>query len=478
MAEGKGLVHIVKDLTEYPEEQEWFEFKENWYDHDGIGEYISSLSNAAALKGEPFGYLVWGVNDKTHKFTGTTFDFRKDVGNEPLEHYLARNVYPDVNFEFKEDSVGNNRIVVLIVPAADTIPTSFKEKRYLRVGSSKVNLMKFPKREAALFKVLNNGMPTMLNTVSDYQNLTFEQLFVYYGAKGVSINKRTFKRNLKLLTEDGKYNLLARLLSDNPHIPIRFSLFAGKTKTSTLYSSREFGNMCLLMSLDRILEYGEVLNVPQADERNRVVERKEVMLFDADAYREAVINAFVHNLWTEGNEPMFTMYEDRIEILSRGTFAPTQTLDGFFAGESVPVNEKLSEIFLQLGISEKSGRGVPVIVGAYGRKAYEFRENSIVVTIPLNRLNLGSRTEGIPPVVPPVNPSVDGAEDGADVEKKILKFCKQARNIREIMDYLEYKDKKTVRKYLSPLIQQGLIAMTIPDKPNSSKQKYIAIGQD
>ena len=41
------------------------------------------------------------------------------------------------------------------------------------------------------------------------------------------------------------------------------------------------------MTLNRVLDYGEVLNVPQADERNRVVERKEVMLFDEGAFRLA-----------------------------------------------------------------------------------------------------------------------------------------------------------------------------------------------
>lgn len=54
-------------------------------------------------------------------------------------------------------------------------------------------------------------------------------------------------------------------------------------------------------------------------------------------------------------------------------------------GESVPVNEKLSEIFLQLHISEKSGRGVPKITEIYGKEAFAFRENSIVVTIPLKK---------------------------------------------------------------------------------------------
>ena len=61
-------------------------------------------------------------------------------------------------------------------------------------------------------------------------------------------------------------------------------------------------------------------------------------------------------------------------------------MEGFFSGESVLVNEKLSEIFLQLHISEKSGRGVPEIIEAYGREVFTFRENSIVVTIPLHRI--------------------------------------------------------------------------------------------
>ena len=150
---------------------------------------------------------------------------------------------------------------------------------------------------------------------------------------------------------------------------------------------REFGNNCLLYSLDELLRYGDVLNLIQADETNRVVERKEVPLFDNKAFREAVINAVLHNKWVQGNEPMISVFSDRIEILSRGTLAPAQTMEGFYLGESIPVNEKLSEIFLQLHISEKSGRGVPKITEMYGKDAFSFRENSIVVTIPFERIN-------------------------------------------------------------------------------------------
>lgn len=84
---------------------------------------------------------------------------------------------------------------------------------------------------------------------------------------------------------------------------------------------------------------------------------------------------------------MITVYSDRTEILSRGGLAPLQTKAGFFRGHSVPVNEKLSEIFLQLHISEKTGRGIPVISSEYGEGAFDFSDNDITVTIPFNFIN-------------------------------------------------------------------------------------------
>ena len=50
----------------------------------------------------------------------------------------------------------------------------------------------------------------------------------------------------------------------------------------------------------------------------------------------------------------------------------------------MPVNEKLSEIFLQLHISEKTGRGLPVVTSKYFEKAYTFDGDGILVFIPFN----------------------------------------------------------------------------------------------
>ena len=63
-------------------------------------------------------------------------------------------------------------------------------------------------------------------------------------------------------------------------------------------------------------------------------------------------------------------------------------MEGFFKGISIPVNEVLASLFLQLRLSERSGRGVPKIVGAYGRESIRIERNFIVVTIPFNRINV------------------------------------------------------------------------------------------
>lgn len=484
----KKLNVIIEELISHDSEEEWFEFKENWYEPVELGQYISAMSNAAVMRGEGFAYFVWGVKDDDHSVVGTSFKFQIDVKGEPLQHFLARQLTPDVGFSFEEIMIAGKRVVVLVIPAAQKVPTAFAGIRYIRIGSSKENLMKFPERESQLFYILRNGFPSISNTESEYQDLTFDKLFMYYQSKGIVLNKRTFKKNLGFLTATGKYNVLAQLLSDDSHFTIRFALFSGDDKTSKMYSVREFGNTCLLYSLDDVLRYGDVLNIPQADERNRIVERKEVSLFNAKVFTEAVINAFVHNKWVDGNGPMFTSFRNRIEILSRGTLPPKQTVDGFYAGESVPVNEALSKIFIQLHITEHTGRGIPQITSVYGRDNVRINENNIVVTIPFDRLEDGTyasvdtenapvKSENVPVDVPVKLKNVPVNEVGEDIplEEKVLQFCYEPKGILEICEYLGYKDKRSVRKIIDPLLKLGRLAMTVPDKPNSRNQKYISI---
>ena len=381
-----GSERRVLELLEYESEQEWFEFKENWFSPDALGEYVSAISNAAAFHYQTEGYFIWGVEDKTHRIVGTTFSQYCNYNCEPYQNYLARNLSPSIDFRFEDIEIDGKKVVVLVIPAATDVPTAYKDKRYTRIGSSKTNIRNYPKREIHLFRILDGRASTIETQPSEYQNLTFRKLFGYYGSRGIVLKEETFEKNLNLRTKNGEYNVMAQLLSDDSHIPLRVSIFEGKTKASRLISVREFGNNCILYTLDNLIFYGDALNLVQTDERERNVERKESTLFNGNAYREVVVNAVLHNYWAGLQAPMISVFSDRIEILSQGSLAPAQTVDGFYRGESVPVNEKLSEIFLELHISEKSLRGVPVIIEACGRDAVTITQTSIIVTIPFSRV--------------------------------------------------------------------------------------------
>ena len=127
---------ILQSLLEYPREQEWFEFKANWFEPNALGEYISALANAAAYHGHDYGYFVWGIEDKTHAIVGTDFDQTQEVKREPLTHYLERQLTPDTAFAFHELEMDGKRIVLLEIAAAKTVPTAFANVRYFRMGTS------------------------------------------------------------------------------------------------------------------------------------------------------------------------------------------------------------------------------------------------------------------------------------------------------------------------------------------------------
>jgi len=75
---GQQLIELLNELVKQPHESEWVEFKLNFHSAEEIGERISALSNGACIHNQPFGYLVFGVEDKTQVIKGTTFKAKTD----------------------------------------------------------------------------------------------------------------------------------------------------------------------------------------------------------------------------------------------------------------------------------------------------------------------------------------------------------------------------------------------------------------
>src|SRR6185436_2221294 len=132
------LAGVVRELCKLAAETEWVELKRNNDNRREIGEYLSALSNAAALADKAFAYLVWGVDDCTHAIVGTSVTPMSDkIGNEVLESWLLRQLSPKLSFRFHEVTVEGHRVVLLEIERARRQPTQFEGIEYIRIGSYK-----------------------------------------------------------------------------------------------------------------------------------------------------------------------------------------------------------------------------------------------------------------------------------------------------------------------------------------------------
>lgn len=153
-------VALVDRLRKHSAETEWLEFKQKRCAPKQIGEYLSALANSACLGDRPKGYLVLGIEDGTHKVSGTDFDpyKSKGKGNQDLLPWLAAGLRPQTGFEARvvdhPDAVVHDphgRVVVFEVAAATDQPVSFFGTAYVRVGASKTELAKHPTRARAIW---------------------------------------------------------------------------------------------------------------------------------------------------------------------------------------------------------------------------------------------------------------------------------------------------------------------------------------
>ena len=69
--------------------------------------------------------------------------------------------------------------------------------------------------------------------------------------------------------------------------------------------------------------------------------------FESKVFFEATLNSVMHNKWTTGDDPSFNMFSDRSEILSIGVLLANKTEEGFYRGDSIPVNKSLAKIVNQ-----------------------------------------------------------------------------------------------------------------------------------
>ena len=266
---------------------------------------------------------------------------------------------------------------------------------YIRVGTS-TRSMSEEQIEKTFLSYINIPKFSLIKERSPKQKLTFKIFKIYLDENRIYYNDDNFIENNNLINENEEYNYLAFLLSDQCDISIKIACWEGKNKLSKYLYKKEFGRCCILKAMDDLSSYMESTHnkVKSYFDKGKLVRRDEY-LFDYISFREAWVNACLHNDYSTHLGPAVYLFKDHMEIFSYGSPLRVQSKEKFLIGTSKPINPELASLFMKIDNAEESGKGVNTIVENYGKDVFEFSESDLIIKIPYNEKLLGNDTQEV-----------------------------------------------------------------------------------
>lgn len=181
------------------------------------------------------------------------------------------------------------------------------------------------------------------------------------------------------------------------------------------------------------------------------------------AIREAILNALVHrdySIHTEGMPIQVIMYEDRIEIRNPGGIYGRIKIDQLGKVQPDTRNPVIASELEVLKVTENRYSGIPTIrrtMHEYNLPQPEFLEERGSFIVKLYKYGETAVTTEIE--------EIENSE--------LILFCKTPRTRKEICDYLGLNSVTyAIQTHIMPLVDKGIIKMSIPDKPKSPKQLF------
>ena len=372
------LLGLVRELRNLPHETEWAECKANYREPHAIGEYISALANAAALRGKTHAYMLWGVENGTHAIVGTDFapaNARK--GNEPLETWLLRLLKPRIDFRFYEVMADDRRVVLLEIDRATQRPVAFRGVEFIRIGGSKRKLKDFPEKERALWRMFDRASfeeGIAVERVSGEDVLLKLDHPAYFDLLGVplpdgraAILDALRRDRLIVPCDAGGFNvtnlgaiLFARDLGDFPHLrrkAMRVIEYRGNDRTKGLREQESTKGYA--SGFEELVNYIDS-RLPSHETIEQAL-RETVRAFPEAAVRELVANALLHqDFFVTGAGPMVEIFEGRIEITNPGE--PLVDIRRFLDNPPTSRNEALTSLMRRFRICEERGSGIDKVV--------------------------------------------------------------------------------------------------------------------
>lgn len=381
----ENLEILVNELRCRNDEAPWIEFKHNNYNPDMIAEDISALANSATLYDKNCAYMLWGIDDKTHKIVGTDSDLQSlKKGNQELENWLRSLLSSNAEFEFHKVKMHNDEmnlvdVGVLIIHKAMNHTVTFQKIEFIRVGSYTKKLKDHPSIEMKLWDKLRSSdfekqytkENLSLNDALQYLNCT-----AYFDLKGIpvpsdneGIGHYMLEEEVILQQDNGLYAitnmgaiLFAKKLSDFERVArkaVRVVQYKGKNKMLML--KEDIGNKGYVIGFEGLIKFIEAV-IP-SEEKIEGALRTKKSAYPSIAIREVIANALIHQDFSiSGTGPTIEIFENRIEVTNSGF--PLVDIKRIVDNPPKSRNEKLASLMRKLRMCEELGTGWDKIVTA------------------------------------------------------------------------------------------------------------------
>ncbi|MDA8124123.1 MAG: DUF4062 domain-containing protein [Deltaproteobacteria bacterium] len=195
---------------------------------------------------------------------------------------------------------------------------------------------------------------------------------------------------------------------------------------------------------------------------------------------EGIVNAVAHRDYASNASVEVQLFPDRLEIWNPGTLHPPLTLEKLYEPHaSQPPNPLIAEPLFLTKYIEKAGTGTVDMLErcrAAGMRRPEFCTETGFFILTLWRKGQAQVTAQVTAQVQgkvEESPTQSPTQSNDPVERLLLVLQEGERTARELRQAIKIKHRYTFRSnYLHPALVQGLIEMTIPEKPGSRLQKY------
>ena len=182
------------------------------------------------------------------------------------------------------------------------------------------------------------------------------------------------------------------------------------------------------------------------------------------AVREVILNALIHrdySILTENTPISIEMYRDRMEVISKGGLYGGGSVRQLGKGRPETRNAALANILELLRITENRYSGIPTVFRAF--EDAELPKPEFVVERGVFKVRLRNGME-----------MPETEIDKTDIHRAVVQYCRTPRSRDEITAFTGKSRYYTMSAIVQPLIDQGRLKMTLPEKPKSPNQRYVA----